>query len=431
VKRQYLTTIFVVILSVIPSLVSAASLPSTLLIDEFRTSSTAATNYSYDEYIVVKNYGSLPVDITGYCIYKRTAGTVKTPSKPELIFRFDKYILQSEQSVTIGGPSYTGSSFLPYNGTATLADSENVILLYPKTFATGLSDIDSVTYGKNVIFSEIEGTALANPERGVPYKRVGFPENNDNSLDFELYIAEIPAAPVDPNSARIVISELMPAPASSEEWFELFNPTSLTVSLSGIKVCDAVGSVHCYYFPESEVLAPFSYKTYAQSVTKITMNNTGDWLELRDGSDNLISDSGGNYGNAETNISLSLFGSEFMWTKTATPGTQNIFVDTIEIEETSTTTPKSTSKKVKTASSVKTSIKTVPSSPISDEVISQAAADKPTVKGVSVASQSNVGTKTLGYALISLAVLLLLGYNLWEKRDYAKKLYDKISRRND
>ena len=381
---------------------------SDLVIDEFRTRSVTDT---LDEYIVIANYGTDPIDLDGYSLKKKTASL---GSIPTLIHNFTGLTLNSNEKITITQSLYSGS--------ATLADTNNIIILYDDK--TPANIVDCVAYG-TVNFPFVEGTALSNPAKGIPYKRVLIPESNDNSLDFELYI---PIIPPDINADKLVISELLPSPKDGEEWFELYNPTNLNISLANLKICDVMGSRRCYLFDKLDFMSAGSYKIYPQTLTKITLNNSGDWLELYDSADNFLTDSGGNYEAADKGVSLALFGSEYHWTTTPTPGGQNVFTDIVEIEKDSKPVTKTTKSKV-VKSSTKTSAKTL-LAPITEA----AEVDEPAVKAAKTTTNgvtSVITRKTLGWILIGLAFLLLVGYTLWYFRNYAKNIYDKIRRRDD
>lgn len=407
-RKCFILLLFVIVFLTFPKSSFAAA--PLLHVHSFQTSGDSA----YDEFVSISNDGPTSIDLTNYSVSRKS----KTATSWNTLYKFTGTVIAPGQVLVIGHSKYTGVADFIYSTTSSLTAEDNSIAI----IAADKSIADLVGYGEPNSF---EGTPLPNPASGEIYTR--FQDTGNNLTDFS---SSMKVVSLDPNASRVVISELMPAPSEGKEWFELFNPTSQTVSISGLKICDAIGSIHCYYFPQSEVLNPFEYRTYGQDVTKITLNNTGDWLELRDGDDNLIADSGGDYGNADADISLSLFGSEFMWTKTPTPGAQNYFTDTVEIEAAVSKAPKSTSKAVKTVSK-STTVKVVDDSASPDGQSQSTDDGKVASKSAStnqgIISSSN---KMLGYALISLAVLLLVGYNLWEKRDYARKLYDQIRRRD-
>lgn len=385
---------------------SSFAAPSKLVIDEFRISG----ENSNDEYVVIANYGTAPQSLNGYRLLKRA----KSTTDYKLIDNFGDFILNPGQKIVAAHAKYVGArDFTFVTGTSnTIADSNSIFLVAPDK-----STMDLVGYGDAIFY---EGTPTLAPSVGEVYSRVGGKDTDDNKADFVSETIELPA---DPNAGRLVISELLPNPTVGEEWFELFNPTSLSISLANLKICDTLGVKHCYYFDKNDFLSAGVYKTYGQSLTKITLNNSGDWLELYDLADNLITDSGGNYGAADKGVSFSLFGSEYLWTKTLTPGAQNIFTDTIEVEPEATAKPKTAVKKASIAKKKTTDTAQLAEADVKGAESPQMAADS--------TQKPMMNRKILGWSLIGLAVLLVISYTLWYFRDYAKNIYDKIRHRDD
>ncbi len=368
---------------------------------------------TYDEFVSISNDTPVPLDITNYSISRKT----KSGTSWNTLYKFTAGTIGPHQIITISHEKYTGVRDFVYSTTSYSLTADNSVAI----IAPDKTIIDLVGYGEA---SSYEGSLLPEPSVGEVYTRTQETDNN-----YDDFVSSVKAVVLDPNADKLLITELMPAPDEGKEWIEIYNPTSLLVSLNGLKLCDAMGSIHCYYFTHNDYLNPFEYKIYSQEVTKITLNNTGDWVELRDGDDNLITDSGGDYGDADSGIALALFGSEFKWTKVPTPEKENIFIDTIELETMVAKKPKSTSKKVK-----KTVVKNSSSGVTAEE-------ESPGVAGVSIESPNDSGGKDavtsvrgnntlLGYSLIIMAVTILLGYNLWDKRHEIRNLYHKISRRN-
>ncbi|MEI7815496.1 MAG: lamin tail domain-containing protein, partial [Coriobacteriia bacterium] len=344
-KKYILLSAIFIVMTIIPTYAVAGS--ENLKIEEFRVDGET-TN---DEYVVLANYGTDIIDLNLFSLTMKTSATTYS-----YLYKFGigSYIKPGERIRICHNSAVDKSLCNLFNTAASYSMKESGVLALIDNTKGNKVNVDIVGYGEldygvgGCWLTGCEEYPLDMPAKNTPYKRVNCQDTNRGYFDFEPVVI-LESTYSDPNIDKIVISELMPAPDSEEEWFELYNQASLPVSLSGVKICDAVGSIHCYYFAETEMLKPFEYKTYSQGVTKITLNNTGDWLELRDGNDNLLTDSGGNYGNADSAISLSLFGNDFNWTKTATPNEQNIYTDTVEIEEPTAVTPKSTSKKVKAA----------------------------------------------------------------------------------
>jgi len=411
----------------VPSLMQAA--PSTLVIDEFMVSGKTPS----DEYLVVANYGKSPVPLGTYKIVKYSASG-KTSAT--LYNTFGSFVLQPGNRVMICSEPYTGSRLpntfsYPYSSARTISDNNSILLI------NGESVVDTVGYGINTATDApvmyYEGEAIeVGPRANEVLARTNGIDSDNNNFDFSPLVAPVS---IDPNVGRLVISELLPSPSSGEEWFELYNPTSLRISLANLKICDALGSRHCYYFDPADYLNGGAYKTYGQGMTKITLNNSGDWLELYDVNDNFLTDSGGDYGDADKGISLSVFGTTYLWTKAPSPAGANTYVDTVEVEEESAVAPKS--KKTKSKVVVKTKKVSATKASASDSVETEDIEDEAAVKAAESENPETstqgvvIGKKALGWGLIGLAILLVLGYTLWYFRDYAKNIYHKIRPRDD
>jgi hypothetical protein len=413
VRTKYLVPIMILlgIALAIPKFAMASA--NGLTIHAFQISGESAN----DEFVSISNDGVAPLQLQNYSVSRKT----KTGTSWNTLYKFtNPFSLSPHQVIVIANAKYTGVSDFLYSTGYYLSDNYSIAIIAPDK-----SIVDLVGYGDANSF---EGTELPDPDASEIYTRTA--DTDNNLADFK---SSLKAATLDPNIDKVVISEIMPNPEDGEEWFELYNQTNLPVNLSGTKVCDGVGSVHCYFFGVSDFLAPNEYKIYSQETTKITMNNSGDWLEFRDSDDDIIADTGGNYGNTDKGISLALFGDIWQWTKTPTPAAQNIYTDTVEIESdspTKTTKTKSSKTKIKKAVSVNSS------SGAADDAVetaSDTAAPKVTAADNGQKSTDSTGNRNqvLGYTLLGLAVIVLLGYNLWDKRKYVRDLYDKICRRND
>lgn len=81
----------------------------------------------------------------------------------------------------------------------------------------------------------------------------------------------------------IIFNEILPAPKGSDaesEWLELYNTNKFTVDLSGWQIRDKVGAVKKHIFPQGGEVLGYSYLIVTRPQTNITLQNTGDGLEL-------------------------------------------------------------------------------------------------------------------------------------------------------
>ncbi len=413
-KLNVLIIALTISIFILPTLCHAT--PSTLVIDEFMITGPAGESAT-SEYVVIANHGPIGVKMDGYSLSRKVD---PDDSANTLFNKFTDYILQPGKRVVIAHNNYSGVRDFNYSSSSySLSPDHTILLIGPDKVV-----VDMVEMGE----SSPSSNPFVTPRSGEIYIRTNGVDTDIYMNDFRLLGAEL-SVDVDPNVSRLVISELLPNPSTGEsEWFELHNPTNQNVSLAGLKICDALGSRHCYFFDKVDLLSAGSYKTYNQAVTKITLNNSGDWLELYDVSDNLLADSGGDFGAADKGASLSLFGTEYLWTKSVTAGAQNVFTDTIEIE-TDTEIPKPKTTKSKVVVATKKSVNTI-AADSEENTEAEVKASVDTVQPV-METKKPVNRQTLGWALIWLAILLVVGYTCWYFRDYAKNIYDKIRRRDD
>lgn len=123
----------------------------------------------------------------------------------------------------------------------------------------------------------------------------------------------------------VIINELLPAPEGSDltdEWVELHNTNDFSVDLSSWKLQDTKGTPTTYAFPKSSSIPSNGYLVLKRPVTKITLNNDADGLNLlwpnKKVADSVV------YDNAIKNQSYNKAASGWQWSKTLTPGTANI-----------------------------------------------------------------------------------------------------------
>lgn len=389
---------------------------SKLVIDEFQIGKTGASN---EDYVTIANYGDIDVKLDGYSLIRKNSDG-STTSNLYIFSKTANYYIKKGLKLKIANKLYTGTFDLRYSNSSSYISTDDILVL-----KNGTTIIDTVGFNNA---EEYEGNPVPNVRPDVFYVRKEGVDTDNNENDFVSSVKTVPVV-IDLNANKVVISELLPNPDGGEEWFELYNPTNLGISLANLKICDALGARHCYFFNKVDTLLAGAYKTYTQSITKITLNNDGDWLELYDMSDNLLTDTGGNYGVADKGVSLALFGTDYQWTKSLTPAAQNIFTDTIEVE--ADTELPATKAKAKVSVAKKAVVSATATTVAADATPGVAVKAAETVKAPATVAGVPISRKTLGWALICLAILLVLGYTLWYFRSYAKDIYDKIRHGDD
>lgn len=128
-------------------------------------------------------------------------------------------------------------------------------------------------------------------------------------------------------AGEIRISEILPNPAGSEaagEFVEIQNIGASPVRLGNWSIRDTAGSAKTFLIPDSVQLQPGAFLLLPRSQTKISLNNTGDGIELRSPAGlriDLVE-----FGQLGENISLARDSAGiFRQTRLATPGTANAF----------------------------------------------------------------------------------------------------------
>lgn len=395
-----------------------------LVIDEFLVGKTGASN---EDYVVLANYSDADIKLDGYSLIRKN-NDGSTISNLYIFSKTANFYIKKGQKLKFANKYYTDTFDLRYSNSSSYISTDDTLVL-----KNGSAPIDCVGFNNA---EEYEVNPIPNVRPDAVYSRREGVDTDNNENDFVSNI-QVVSTVIDLNADKLVISELLPNPEKGEEWFELYNPTNLDISLTNLKICDAMtpsGSRHCYSFAKDEKLTGGSYRIYPQSLTKITLNNTGDSLELYDNVDNLLTDSGGDYGTADKGISLSLFGNEYRWTKTLTPRAQNVFTDTVEVEAETVTIPKAKTSKSKVFTTAKKTVVSAGTAEIGADTVQNAEADvkaAQTTGPIAAIQKTLVDRKVLGWALIGLAILLVVGYTLWYFRDYAKNIYDKIRRGDD
>jgi len=119
----------------------------------------------------------------------------------------------------------------------------------------------------------------------------------------------------------IIINEILPSPKGSdeeEEWIEIFNNNEEEINLFNWKISDIAGKTNTYTFPEITIIKPFSFLVLSRKTTNITLNNSGDGLNLIQ-PDGKISDSV-TYASAPIGQSYNRTENNWFWSDILTPG---------------------------------------------------------------------------------------------------------------
>lgn len=141
------------------------------------------------------------------------------------------------------------------------------------------------------------------------------------------YVSESTSPQIQPD---LVISELLPAPETGEEFIEIFNRGSLSADLSLVSLRDASGKQKTL----EGIINPSSYSVAKKSESGISLNNDGDQITLlwNDNGVELELDTT-TYSKAPAGSAWALYANKFVWTTSPTPGEKNFITTNEEPEE--------------------------------------------------------------------------------------------------
>lgn len=138
--------------------------------------------------------------------------------------------------------------------------------------------------------------------------------------------------PLTKNYPFIMINEILPNPIGDEatdEYIELYNPNSWTISLDEWALSDT-SKTGLYVFPKHSKIRPYSYIVLYRKDFNFALNNSGtETISLL--SPNTKVQSFVTYKGARENVSYNFSGERWRWSKHLTPGYANILNNLPEI----------------------------------------------------------------------------------------------------
>jgi hypothetical protein len=294
---------------------------SDIVISELSMGSSASAT---EEFVELYNNSENVINIANWSIYYRSS-TGTTYSKKVTFpttanIQPHSFLLVSTSSpndlVLISGMSQTG-------GVVELRDDKSNI-------------VDRVGYGNTNLSN---GKPAIAPQSGESiYRQYDEPNKamintSDNLSDF--YITSsmspgaIPVVEIEEFSdsisyPSIFINEIYPNPnpeqsESADEFIELYNPNNILVDLNGWLIKDSSGKT---FIIKNKSIDPMGYLSFYSSETGISLNNTGDIVDLYTPNSDL-KDQTQDYGDAKEGLSWGLVNGAWAWNNTSTPGTTN------------------------------------------------------------------------------------------------------------
>jgi len=124
------------------------------------------------------------------------------------------------------------------------------------------------------------------------------------------------------NNSSVIINEVFvnPEGTDSNEFVELFNTGTVAANLSGWRLRNTTNKT--YIFPDNTLIAPQSYLVFYRLVTKLSLDNKGDRVELltpNNESADLVK-----FGESNPGQSYGVVGGEWRLISTPTPGKANL-----------------------------------------------------------------------------------------------------------
>ncbi len=278
-----------------------------------------STSETEDEYIELYNSGDESVDMAGWQLQDASGKT---------------YTLSGAISAKHYYVWYRSDSNISLNNTG-----ETVVLLQPDG-----TELDSVSYedgaDEDTSYALTEDDTWQWTAELTPYLANTFPAavdttnddaNEDDAITDDDTTTETELPPSYEYSTDIELSELLPDPEGSDatdEWIELHN-TGETVDLYGWMLTDGG---HEYVITDSLEFKAGSYLTFPVTDTGISLNNSGEIIQLYDPQNQVISEV--EYPAAETGQSYALVNDAWQWTTTLTPDAANMITSEVTTEST-------------------------------------------------------------------------------------------------
>ncbi len=379
--------------------VQAVSSCNGIIISEIMPNPPSSLSDSNDEWVELKNTTGYDIDISG-CRLKDTKGSLKEYIVPPgTVISTNGFTVFYNRDTKISLNNDTdGMTFLDFTGT----------LLSQTALYKNAPDGQSFVLNGSVW----EWTADVTP---------GFEKTNnvDTPTDTSVNTCE-----------GLIVSELMPDPVSpltdtNDEWIEIYNESGEPVNISGCILADTqkAGSNHEYKISGS-TLASGGFMVFYSKNTKISLNNDGDTVRVLSPDKKVIFESQ-NYVKAQAGQSWAYDGSKWSWTVATTAGALNV-IETAEESSTARAGSK------KTASSKNTKASTSKAKTKSSPLAKSSGTKKKSANGAEVLganseddaiAQGKVNDKMMGYILVGLSAVLLVGYVVWINKDF---LYENI-----
>lgn len=234
-----------------------------------------------DEFIRLSNTTESAINLTGFKLSKKSLASGTCKESALVSEKGFTGIIEPKGTFVISHPSYKEKYNAPltYTSDSYYITDNTVILLYDKN------------------------------KKLIDRKAVG------NACD------EIIPPPSIPNIYDIRINEVFPNPLDEDdEWIEFYNFGPDNIALDNFTISDATNKP--YIFPAKTTLEAKHFLLLLRKDSDIALNNTNEIVTLADASKNIVSQV--SYGKTIEGASLNYAPSGYRWSRTITPGAENI-----------------------------------------------------------------------------------------------------------
>ena len=340
--------LFVILFLILIPSVTVATKPLDVVINE---NAWMGTKISYnDEWVELYNNTDNTINLGGWLL-KAIDGTPKInltgviPGKSfYLLERTDDNTVPeiSADQIFTGALGNSGENLELYDNSGNLIDS----LTCASGWFAGDNTTKQTMERKN---SQLSGSDSSNWQ--TSQNPGGTPEaknseqgtiNNEQKTENLTGSSSLPA-PLETKEypPSIVINEILSSPEgpdTEEEWIEIFNQNNFEVDLSEWQLTDTVGKTTTYSFPMGRKILPQGFLVISRPITKITLNNDGDGLNLIQPNGKIIDSV--TYEKAPRGQSYNRIDSQWTWNNVLTPGSANVIPKSVAEEKIKESGPK-------------------------------------------------------------------------------------------
>lgn len=225
-------------------------------------------------------------------------------------------------SVDLSDYTLEDTTTSPWTPTGNLEDGES---LQVSGFSFQLNNSDETVTLKTSTGTTVDSWTYSSSSKGVILYRNAEEPSQDTSE------ADSTSTTISTPSLWPAFSEALPNPEgtdSTEEWIELYNPHTETLTLTGLQLDDAEDGSSPYAL--SGTLAADSTLLIGIEDSHLNLNNTEDHVRLLGASGEVLWDYP--YSNPAEGSSLIAYNTSTTWTTEPTPGEDNVFIEAIEPE---------------------------------------------------------------------------------------------------